>query len=56
MSRQKRGRALDIGGFEVRLKITPEGDAAFQRYLEGLRAYLAVQTPVRRTKPGPDGR
>ena len=38
----KRGRALDIGGFQVRLKITPEGDAAFRAYLEGLREYLAV--------------
>lgn len=39
----KRGRALDIGGFEVRMKITPEGDAAFRAYLEGLRGYLATQ-------------
>ncbi len=40
----KRGRALDIGGFEVRMKITPEGDAAFRAYLEGLRGYLATGT------------
>ncbi len=39
----KRGRALDIGGFEVRMKITPEGDAAFRAYLEGLRGYLATE-------------
>ncbi len=38
----KRGRALDIGGFEVRMKITPEGDAAFRQYLEGLRTYLSL--------------
>ena len=39
----KRGRALDIGGFQVRMKITPEGDAAFRAYLEGLRAYLSTE-------------
>ncbi len=39
----KRGRALDIGGFEVRMKITPEGDTAFRAYLDGLRAYLATE-------------
>lgn len=38
----KRGRALDIGGFQVKMKITPEGDAAFRRYLEGLRTYLRL--------------
>ena len=43
-----RGRALDIGGFEVRMKITPQGDAAFRAYLEGLRAYLGMEPP-----PGP---
>lgn len=36
----KRGRALELGGFQVKMKITPEGDAAFRAYLEGLRAYL----------------
>ncbi len=39
----KRGRTLDIGGFQVRMKITPEGDAAFRAYLEGLRVYLAME-------------
>lgn len=38
----KRGRALDVGGFQVRIKITPEGDAAFRAYLERLREYLMV--------------
>jgi DNA-binding MarR family transcriptional regulator len=28
------------GGFQIRLRITPEGDAAFRAYTEGLRAYL----------------
>ncbi len=39
----KRGRALDVGGFEVRMRITPKGDAAFRSYLEGVRAYLAME-------------
>lgn len=39
----KRGRALDIGGFQVKMKITAEGDAAFRAYLDGLRAYLATE-------------
>lgn len=39
----KRGRVLAPGGFQVRLKITPEGDAAFHAYLEGLRGYLAIE-------------
>ena len=39
----KRGRALDVGGFQVKMKITSEGDAAFRAYLEGLRAYLAME-------------
>ncbi len=39
----KRGRALDLGGFQVKIKITPEGDAAFRAYLEGLRAYLDLE-------------
>ncbi len=43
----KRGRALDVGGFEVRMRITPEGDAAFRSYLEGLRAYLAMETEAK---------
>lgn len=38
----KRGKALLPGGFQVRLKITPEGDAAFHAYLDGLRIYLAL--------------
>ena len=29
------------GGFQVRLRITPEGDRAFRNYLEALKAYLA---------------
>lgn len=39
----RRGRALLAGGFQVRLRITPEGDAAFRAYLESLRAYLASE-------------
>ena len=38
----KRGRALDVGVFQVRVKITPEGDAAFRAYLEALRSYLTI--------------
>ena len=44
----RRGRVLTTGGFQVRLRITPEGDAAFRAYLEGLKAYLvpdAVDPP-----------
>ena len=48
----RRGRALDIGGFQVRMKITPEGDAAFRAYLEGLRAYRALEPPQ---GPAPSG-
>lgn len=40
----RRGRVLTPGGFQVRLRITPEGDTAFRAYLEGLRAYLATET------------
>lgn len=40
----RRGRALLPGGFQVRLRITPEGDVAFRRYLEALRAYLSLGT------------
>ena len=47
----KRGRALGIGGFQVRMRITPEGDAAFRAYLEGLRAYLAMEPPSRAPDP-----
>ena len=40
----RRGRVLMTGGFQVRLRITPEGDVAFRAYLEALRAYLALET------------
>jgi len=40
----RRGRVLTTGGFQVRLRITPEGDAAFRAYLEALREYLALET------------
>ncbi len=49
----KRGRALDIGGFEVRMKITPEGDAAFRSYLDVLRTYLAVESEASLTEEKP---
>ncbi len=39
----RRGRALLPGGFQVRLRITPEGDAAFRRYLEDLRTFLGLE-------------
>ena len=31
------------GGFQVRLRITPKGDAAFRAYTEALRAYLSPE-------------
>ena len=40
----RRGRVLTTSGFQVRLQITPEGDAAFRAYLQALRAYLALET------------
>jgi len=46
----RRGRVLTTGGFQVRLRITPEGDAAFRAYLEALRVYLALET-VEPTRP-----
>src|SRR5206468_11799190 len=46
----RRGRVLTTGGFQVRLRITPEGDAAFRAYLEVLREYLALET-VEPTRP-----
>lgn len=33
----ERGRALTAAGFQVRLRITPKGLAAFQEYLAALR-------------------
>ncbi len=53
----QRGRALDIGGFEVRIKITQQGDAAFRAYLEGLRAYLTLPATLedRRLESSQDG-
>src|SRR5439155_23308570 len=40
----RRGSVLTTGGFQVRLRITPEVDAAFRAYLEALRVYLALET------------
>jgi DNA-binding MarR family transcriptional regulator len=40
----RRGRVLTTGGFQVRLRMTPEGDAAFRAYLQGLKAYLVPET------------
>jgi DNA-binding MarR family transcriptional regulator len=34
------GRVLTPGGFQVRVRITPAGDAAFQAYLRRLRSLL----------------
>jgi DNA-binding MarR family transcriptional regulator len=43
------GRVLTAKGFELRYRITPTGDAAFQEYLRALRQLLAeVDEP-----PGP---
>lgn len=39
----QRGRVLTSRGFQVRLRITQEGDAAFRTYLEGLRTYLRTE-------------
>ena len=36
----EQGRVLTPIGFQLRLRITPKGDEAFQRYLEGLRGML----------------
>ncbi len=47
----KRGRTLDIGGFQVKMKITPEGDAAFRAYLDGLRVYLEIGPATGSTPP-----
>jgi hypothetical protein len=33
-------KALGANGFQVRLAITPEGDRAFEAYLEALRSIL----------------
>src|SRR2546430_733726 len=51
----RRGRVLTTGGFQVRLRITPEGDAAFRAYLEGLKAYLVPDAtdPTGEGCPGP---
>jgi DNA-binding MarR family transcriptional regulator len=37
-----RGRALTSRGFQVHLKITPAGAAAFRTYLASLREYLGA--------------
>ncbi len=47
----RRGRVLTTGGFQVRLRITPEGDAAFRAYLEGLRAYLLPEAVASAREP-----
>lgn len=39
------GRVLTPAGFQVRLRITPEGDAAFRQYLLALRGYLEAEGP-----------
>lgn len=36
----EQGRALTPGGFQVRVRITPAGDAAYQAYLRALRSLL----------------
>ncbi|HEX9340249.1 MAG TPA: transcriptional regulator [Thermoplasmata archaeon] len=38
-----RGRVLTTAGFQVRLRITSEGDVAFRAYLEALRAYFLTE-------------
>lgn len=52
----KRGRALEVGGFQVKMKITPEGDVAFRVYLEALRSYLAIAHGAGDDAPDPAGR
>lgn len=39
------GKALTPAGFQVRLRITPEGDEAFRQYLLALRGYLEAEGP-----------
>ncbi len=38
----QRARVLTTRGFQVRLSITPEGDAAFREYLAALEGYLQL--------------
>jgi len=40
------GRVLTPAGFQVRLRLTPEGDEAFRQYLLALRAYLEAEAPA----------
>lgn len=46
----ERRRALTPGGFQVRLRLTEQGLAAYEAYLDSLRAYLegaeAAQEPT----------
>ena len=39
----QQGRVLAASGFQVRLRITPAGDAAFRTYLASLRRYLDLE-------------
>jgi DNA-binding MarR family transcriptional regulator len=40
----RQGRILMAQGFQVWLRMTPEGDVAFRSYLSGLRSYVESET------------
>ncbi len=42
----KSARVLMATGFQVRLRITPQGDAAYRAYLAALRTYLEPSEPA----------
>lgn len=44
----ERRRKLTPDGFQVRLRMTEEGDEAFSAYLGDLKAYLAAETASER--------
>jgi DNA-binding MarR family transcriptional regulator len=50
----EQARTLTPQGFQLRLRITPEGDAAFAAYLQALRGMLEAASPREATgRPGP---
>lgn len=49
-------RELTRSGFQVWLRITPAGDAAFERYLAALRSYLTPVDTDRAAPPVPVAR
>lgn len=44
-------RVLTRSGFQVRVRITPQGDRAYQAYLAALRSYLEAGSGPERVAP-----